>query len=489
MVITFMQIFNTLSQKKEALSPKKQRINLFVCGPTVYDYPHIGHARTYIVFDVLVRYLKARGFKTFYLQNITDVDDKIIVRAKKENKKPDELARFFTKEYKKDMKKLDVASINKYAEASKFIPEIIKQVTTLINKNYAYKIKDDGIYFDISKFSDYGKLSKRTTEQAEDAISRIDTSKNKKNRGDFCLWKFPKLEIIQDRKWKNYKKVLTRDGEPAWFTPLGWGRPGWHIEDTAITEKFFGPQYDIHGGGIDLKFPHHEAEIAQQESASGKKPFVKIWMHTGSLLVNGKKMSKSLNNFISIEKFLGKYDPLILRWIVLNHHYRSPINYTDSLTNQAQNSLNSVQEFLRKLQKVIDSKNEKGENFNLKNNLKTAQEEFFTGMDNDLNTAFAIAHIFDFGLKYQKQIWQMKSSEAKLLKKYIEFLLNILGINLKSLKLPPKVIKIVKNRELCRTHKQFIQADVLRKKINKLGYEVEDTPTGPFIKTSSKNTP
>ncbi|MEK7173437.1 MAG: class I tRNA ligase family protein, partial [Patescibacteria group bacterium] len=233
-----VKIYNTLSGKVEALSPiKKGKVNLFVCGPTVYDDSHIGHARTYVAFDMFVNYLKHLGFDVFYLQNITDIDDKIIKRAKEKNISPKDLARQFEKEYMADMKTLQVKSITKYARATEHIKEIISQVERLLAKGFAYQ-SSDGIYYDVSKFKEYGKLSGRTIEGAEDGTSRIDEGIEKKNKADFCLWKFSK------------------EDEPSWLSPWGKGRPGWHIEDTAITEKYFGPQYDIHGGARDLIFPH-----------------------------------------------------------------------------------------------------------------------------------------------------------------------------------------------------------------------------------------
>ena len=246
-----MKLYNTLSRKKEILRPRKAKsINLFVCGPTTYDLSHLGHARTYIVFDMIVRYLRKSGYNVFYLQNITDIDDKIIKRAKEQHVHWRNLSRKFEKKYFKDMTALNITSCNKYAPATKHIKQIISQVKRLLKKGYAYQI-EDGIYYDISKFKDYGKLSRRTVLQAEDAVSRIDTAKGKRNKGDFCLWK------------------KSKPGEPFWASPWNLGRPGWHIEDTSITEKYFGPQYDIHGGARDLIFPHHEAEIAQMEAISG----------------------------------------------------------------------------------------------------------------------------------------------------------------------------------------------------------------------------
>jgi cysteinyl-tRNA synthetase len=305
-----VSIFNTLTGKKDLIKPiNGKKINLFVCGPTVYDYSHIGHARNYLVFDSFVKYLKYSGFSVFYLQNITDIDDKIIARARERGVSVKDLAVAFEKEYLKDMKALGINSVSKYARATSHIKEIISQIKRLNEKGFAYKIEGDGIYFDISKFKRYGKLSGRTALGAEDAVSRIDYSSKKKNRGDFCLWK------------------LKQEGaEPSWPSPFGDGRPGWHIEDTAITEKFFGAQYDIHGGARDLIFPHHEAEVTQMESISGKSPMVKYWMHVGFLTVNGQKMSKSVGNFITISDFLKRCPPNYFKFFVAKNLWSPPID-------------------------------------------------------------------------------------------------------------------------------------------------------------------
>lgn len=470
-----IRLFNTLSGKKEIVKLSNGKLRLFVCGPTVYDYAHIGHARTYLFFDFLAKYLRARGVKLFYLQNITDIDDKIITRARREKKHPFLLARFFTNAYLRDMKSLGIDAVDTYACAHKFIPQIVKQVKRLIKKGFAYKIEDDGYYFDISQFSDYGKLSKRTVEQAEDSVSRIDMSVKKKHKGDFALWKLAK------RKPNTQKSFVVSRGEPLWNTSLGWGRPGWHIEDTAISEHYFGPQYDVHGGGLDLKFPHHEAEIAQQESASGKKPFVKIWMHTGTILVEGKKMSKSSGNFITIRDFLKKYRPEILRWIVFSHHYRSPINYSSDLAEQAKSSIGKIAEFLEKLGVVEKAENESPDSLEIKTELEQAKKQMEKGLDDQLSTPFLMAQIFGIGLEYQEKIWDMKSSEAKILKNYIEDALDILGIAIKSPRIPKEIQTLAKKREKYRINKQFVKSDALRKKINDLGYTIEDTLRGSFI--------
>ncbi len=428
-----LTLYNTLSRQKENFS-NGEKVNLFVCGPTVYDYSHIGHARTYIFFDFFVKYLRSQGRSVYYLQNITDIDDKIIKRAAEENKDPLELAKEFTKKYLDDMKALGVDAVTKYAPATEFIPDIIGQVERLIKKRYAYKIDGDGWYFDISKDDDYGKLSGRNAAQAEDAISRIDDAVGKKNKGDFCLWKFSK------------------PGEPMWESKIGNGRPGWHIEDTAITEKFFGPQYDIHGGGVDLKFPHHEAEIAQQECASGLKPFVKIWMHTGQLLVDGKKMSKSLGNFITVREFLEKYPADALRWITFTHHYRAPLDYTEALAEQAAKHIWNLSALVRKMELITDTK--KSPSLTLKTD----------SLDDDLNTVKIIAELFE-----DTNVQNVTS------------LFGLFGISLLEPVIPSKIEQLAKEREQCRTNQQFVQSDTLRKEINDLGYEIEDTPKGPFL--------
>src|SRR3989344_5285411 len=281
-----MRINNTLTKQKEEFVPREnKKVKMFVCGPTVYDYIHIGNARTFVFFDVVAKYLRHSGYQVQYIQNITDIDDKIITRAKEINEDPLVFAKKYEEIFLEDMKALKVTAVtdyDQYARATDHIDEVVGQVKKLIEKGHAYLIEGDGYYFDLSTFPDYGKLSGRTVEMAEDAVSRVDENPDKRNRGDFTLWKFFK------------------EGEPFWETKLGKGRPGWHIEDTAITEKYFGPQYDLHGAGQDLIFPHHEAEIAQQESASGIKPFVKYWMHSAFLVNKEKKMSKSLGNFMSL---------------------------------------------------------------------------------------------------------------------------------------------------------------------------------------------
>lgn len=472
-----MNIYNTLSGKIEALSPiKKGKINLFVCGPTVYDDSHIGHARTYVAFDMLVNYLKHLGYEVFYLQNITDIDDKIIKRAKEGNVKPKDLARQFEKEYMADMQTLQVKSITKYARATEHIKEIISQVERLLAKGFAYQATD-GIYYDVSKFNEYGKLSGRTVEGAEDGTSRIDDSVEKRNKADFCLWKLapPTPEASTDAKALADKTA----GEASWESPWGPGRPGWHIEDTAITEKYFGPQYDIHGGARDLIFPHHEAEISQMEAISGKSPLVKYWVHTGFLTINGQKMSKSLGNFTTIKDFLKENSPQVLRMFIFSSHYRSPIDLKDSSIQEAKANIEKLQDLIYALQEVevTESLRPSKELSSFDSPLKLLQEKFWQALDDDFNTPKAKAVLFEIA----------NLADEKNAKEILNFLKEVnkiflfLDFKKKKIEIPDEIKKLAEQREACRKNKDWQKADEARKQIESLGYVVEDTPQGPKI--------
>lgn len=463
--------------------PKKgKKVNLFICGITSYDFSHLGHARTYIVFDMIVKFLRKAGFDVFYLQNVTDIDDKIISRAKREKKNWREIARKFEKEYLKDMGKLKVDSVTKYARASEHIKEIISQVKRLLKAGFAYQI-EDGIYFDIKKFKDYGKLSRRTVLEAEDAVSRIDEGKGKRNKGDFCLWKFSKPR------------------EPKWQSKFGAGRPGWHIEDTAIAEKYFEEQYDIHGGARDLIFPHHEAEICQMEALSGKKPMVKYWLHTGFLTVNGQKMAKSLGNFITIRDFLKRHSASphtkdfgvgarILRFFVLKSHWRSPIDYTQSAILQAKKELERIDEFIEKLKSRISTNmttNNTNKISEIRAQIREYSREFEKAMEDDFNTPKAMAVIFKLINKGNQLLDKEELSKIearkilKFLKEVDEFFDFIFWKKAKE-KIPENILELVKEREKYRKEKNWKAADEIRKKIKKLGYWVEDMKDGSKIK-------
>ena len=463
-----LRLYNTLERKKQILKTRKdKKINLFVCGPTVYDFPHIGHARTYIVFDAFVKFLRQKKFNVFYLQNITDIDDKIIERAKEKKITPKKLAVLFEKEYLKDMKNLKVDSVTKYARATNYIEEITSQVKRLLDKDFAYRAKD-GIYYDISKFKNYGRLARRTVLQAEDGVCRIDQAKGKRNKGDFCLWK------------------LSKKGEPKWKSPFGLGRPGWHIEDTTICEKHFGFQYDIHGGARDLIFPHHEAEIAQMEAISNKSPMVKYWVHTGFLTVSGKKMSKSLGNFITIRDFLKNHPYRVLRLFVLKSHYRSPINYSEKLISQTKKELERIDEFINKIKDPAFTKPTAGKQ-SLKL-IKKIEKDFEKAIEDDFNTPKAIAVIFELINKANSLIdknllsWTEARNILNFLKE-IDKVFNFIFGPKKKEKVSLKILSLVNKREKYRKEKNWKKADKARKEIEKLGYRIEDTSKGPEIRT------
>ncbi len=486
-----LKIFNTLTGKKEILKPfgpstslRANKINLFVCGPTVYDFSHIGHARTYIAFDVIVRYLKAMKFNVFYLQNITDIDDKIIKRAAETQVSPKELAGRFEKEYLQDMKALRVLSVNKYARATDYIPEIVSQAHRLLEKGHAYVIPDDGIYYDIFSFKEYGKLSGRTTQQAQDAVSRIDDSVKKRHKGDFALWKFSKK------------------GEPKWKSPWGWGRPGWHIEDTAITEKHFGAQYDVHGGARDLIFPHHEAEIAQMEGISGKKPLVRYWMHTGFLTTNGEKMSKSLGNFITIRDFLASPKPgrrrvnqraRLLRFFVLKTHYRSPIDYSQDNLMQAEQELERIDEFMEKLkvQNLKSTPSSDGVPSRMTGQIPIFKfkKQFQDAMEDDINTPKAVAVLFELVRKCNTIFSKLalNTDDAKDILEFfkeVDEVFSFIFWREKTTRIPQEVTALLKKREQYRKEKEWKKADEVRLLILEKGWQVEDTSNGPQLKRS-----
>lgn len=456
-----IKIYNTLTEKKETLRKTGKRpLKMFVCGPTVYDHPHIGNARTFVMFDLFAKYLRHRGREVFYLQNITNVDDKIIQKAQERQTTSEKIAHEYETLYLKYMKELRVTAINKYAPTTDYIPQIISQIKTLIKKKHVYKIDGDGWYFDLTTFPDYGALAHRTVSAANDGVSRIDESTKKRNVGDFCVWKFSK------------------PGEPKWTTDLGTGRPGWHIEDTATTEHFFGPQYDLHGGALDLKFPHHEAEIALQESASGKKPFVKLWMHAGFLDVNGQKMSKSLGNFITVPDLLKTCSVDVFRMMIFCHHYRSPMDFTKELIETAKKNLYSFGSLIAKLDRATGPapKVKKA-----KINIKAYEKKFWNALDDDFNTPKAVAVLFDLISEANKALKNITKDDGEKIKALIISTLRVFSIEELLPKVPPQVVQLSQRRELFRRSKQFVQADDLRKQVEVLGYVIEDTEKGPLI--------
>ncbi len=460
-----IRVYNSHTRKKEDFKPiSDKKVRMFVCGPTVYDLSHLGHARTYIAYDVIARWLRYRGFNLFYLMNITDIDDKIIKRAREKNEDPLKLARRFEESFFQDIASLQIDTIDVYARASEHMPEIIDQIERLIEKGFAY-ITQTGVYFDVSKFEDYGKLSHQDPEELK--RHRIEPDPSKRNKQDFSLWK------------------MRKEGEPYWNSPWGEGRPGWHIEDTAIAEKYLGQQYDIHGGGIDLIFPHHEAEIAQMESISGKKPMVRYWLHTGFLKVEGKKMAKSLGNFITIQDALKRYDVEALRLFFSSTHYRSPIDFHEKKIEQAKTALEALYETINSIRRSVKSMGDLTEDEKaLERMIEESRRRFGEAMDNDFNTPLALSCLFDLA-KYVNRLFDTQKSINKRLADYLintfRELGGIIGILQKEEvkeELPEELRLLIEERERARERKDWKTADEIRKKLEELGIILEDTSQG-----------
>ena len=448
-----IRLYSTLTRRKDLFLPMHGgKVNLFVCGPTVYDYPHLGHAKTYTQFDLIARYLRQKGLDVFYLQNFTDIDDKIINRAKEKNIPPSELARNFENVYLEDMHALHNTSVTKYARATEHIPQIVRQVKTLMEKGFAYRTSD-GYYFDLKRFAPYGKLSGRTELRENDAVSRIDENDEKRNSGDFCLWKFEKPD------------------EPAGDTEIGRGRPGWHIEDTAITEQFFGPQYDIHGGAVDLIFPHHEAEIAQMEAASGKEPLVRYWLHTGFLNIDSEKMSKSQGNFTTIRDALARYDYKVLRYFFLSQHYRTTIDYSDSSLEQSKNALQRLNDFVFSIDRNLDDAGAAAA-------VERCKTEIYAALDDDIDTPKALAVLYDF-IRERNTVGGNGERVLALMRELNEL---FDCITLETGAVEEDILALARERDEARGRKDWAKSDALRAQIQARGYIVEDAKTGTKVR-------
>src|SRR5713226_4179057 len=455
-----LKVYNTLSRHLDDFEPiHPGRVNMFVCGPTVYDVSHIGHGKSYVAYDTIARYLRKKGYSVFFVLNITDIDDKIINRAKETKEDPLKLSERYAQAFYKDMKDLHVNSINLYAKASDFIPEIISQIKGLVEKGIGYKIAG-GVYYDISKFPDYGKLSRQNLEQL--TVHRVDPDPEKRNPGDFVLWKAQK------------------PGEIAWDSPWGRGRPGWHIEDTAITLTYFGPTYDLHGGGTELIFPHHEAEIAQAEGLTGKKPLAKYWLHTGLLSIKGQEMHKSLGNFIPIQDMVQKMGVDALRVFYASTHYRSPLDFTEESLAQAASLARRFRRAYDALAFAMAKKvTGKTVDDNLSRQLKAIRDEFFKAMDDDFNTPGALtAYIKIVGMAEEQAEAPMPEFARSVLDALTD-LGEVLGVvedeSLSRTRFSDLVELLLELRTELRTKGEYQLSDRIRDRMTKLGILVEDT--------------
>jgi len=431
---------------------------MFVCGPTVYDVSHIGHGKSYVAYDIIARYLRKKGYSVFFVLNITDIDDKIINRAKETKEDPLKLSERYAQAFYKDMKDLHVNSINLYAKASDFIPEIISQIKGLVAKGIGYKIAG-GVYYDISKFPQYGKLSRQNLEQL--TVHRVDPDPEKRNPGDFVLW-------------KNQKP-----GEIAWESPWGKGRPGWHIEDTAITLTYFGATYDLHGGGTELIFPHHEAEIAQAEGLTGKKPLAKYWAHTGLLSIKGQEMHKSLGNFVPIQEAIQKVGVEALRVLYASTHYRSPLDYTEETLVQAASLARRFRRAFDQLQLATGNKSEsKAEISTVKVQVDEARTEFFTAMDDDFNTPRALAAYIRIVGIAEEHGKSLSTESAAMLLEAMKELSSILGLLETEAVQRQEFLDLVNLltvlRNELRAKREYALSDRIRDQMQKAGVTVED---------------
>src|SRR5438132_4229398 len=455
-----LQVYNTLTRHLddfESIHPG--RVNMFVCGPTVYDVSHIGHGKSYVAYDIIARYLRKKGYSVFFVLNITDIDDKTINRAKETKEDPLKLSERYAQAFYKDMKDLHVNSINVYAKATKYIPEIIDQVRGLVDKGIGYKIAG-GVYYDTSKFPEYGKLSRQNLEQL--TVHRVDPDPEKRNPGDFVLW-------------KNQKP-----GEITWESPWGKGRPGWHIEDTAITLTHFGPTYDLHGGGTELIFPHHEAEIAQAEGLTGKEPLARYWLHTGLLSIKGEEMHKSLGNFITIQEMIRKVGSPGLRVFYAGTHYRSPLDFTDQALEQA---VSLARRFRRAYDRLFLARSkmstERTEPTAVLKRLDEARDDFFKAMDDDFNTPGALAaYIRIIGLA-EEEARNPQDKSAKAIIDALKDLASILGVleteTVAQARVSELVNFVLELRNELRNKRDFQSADRIRDRMAKLGFVVEDS--------------
>ncbi|MBQ8913605.1 MAG: cysteine--tRNA ligase [Lachnospiraceae bacterium] len=462
-----MKIFNTLTRHKDEFVPINEgKVGIYVCGPTVYDFIHIGNARPMIVFDTLRRYLEYKGYDVNYVSNFTDVDDKIIKKANEEGVDASVISERFIKECKKDMEGLNVREATTHPKATEEIDDMIDMIKTLIKKDYAYEVNGT-VYFRTRKFSDYGKLSKKNIDDLRSGFRDLKVSgeEEKEDPLDFVLWK-PKKE-----------------GEPFWESPWGEGRPGWHLECSVMSKKYIGDVIDIHAGGEDLIFPHHENEIAQSEAANDAE-FARYWMHNGFLKINNEKMSKSLGNFFTVREISEKYDLQVIRFFMLSAHYRSPLNFSDDLVESAKASLERIKTAVSKLDEIINAaKAEKADDAEtaLISELDGFEKKFDDAMEDDLDTADAISAIFEL-VKFANTNVNENSSKEFATKVYdmIVKLCDVLGIKAKTEAelLDADIEKLIQERQDARKNKDFARADEIRNSLLEKGIILEDTREG-----------
>ncbi len=500
-----LKMYNTLTRQKEAFSSRKPgQVGMYVCGPTTYNYIHLGNARPIVVFDTVRRYLGYRGYQVEYIQNFTDIDDKIINRAKELGEDPQQLAQRFIGEYFRDADALNVMRANVHPRVSEHLPEILEMIQGLLDKGAAYQLEGD-VYYAVERFAGYGKLSGRSLEDVQ-AGARVEVDERKNNPLDFALWK------------------AAKPGEPAWESPWGMGRPGWHIECSAMSMKYLGFGFDIHGGGSDLIFPHHENEVAQAEAFADKQPFCHYWLHNGFITVNQEKMSKSLDNFFLVRDILAKFPAPVVRFYLLSTHYRSPLDFDDSKLEMSRRSLTRLKTSLDLLDEVLRENRETAGDDSaapakpareadakpgwsaLASQIKQSKQEFIEAMDDDFNTARATAALFDLSREINTLINQIVHGKGQpsvperetlgQAQRTMEELLGILGLDRDFMgrtaaaaaesgasERREQLLKLLSQlRQEVREHKDWTTADQIRDGLKALGVTLEDTPQGARIK-------
>ncbi len=459
-----MKLYNTLTRKKEEFKPiKDDEVTMYVCGPTVYNYIHVGNARPLVVFDTLRRYFIYKGYKVKYTVNFTDIDDKLIKRANEENKTVKEIADKYIEEFMKDAEGLSLyEEETMHPRATEFIDKIIEFVDDLVKKGAAYNV-DGNVYFDITKAHDYGKLSKKNIDELKSG-ARIEVSEEKKNPMDFALWK------------------KAKEGEPSWDSPWGKGRPGWHIECSVMAKELLGESIDIHAGGEDLQFPHHENEIAQTETLTGK-PFANYWLHNAMINVDNKKMSKSEMNFFTVREISQEFDLEVLRFFILSAHYRNPINFSKELMEQAKKALDRLYNGKFHMEYLLSKAEDREINEEEKEMLKQVDiyvKDFINSMEDDINTADAIASLFEL-IKFTNSNFSEKTSKSVIQYAYDNLikLSKILGIlNKENEILEDEILELIEKRTQARKNKDYQLADKIRDQLKEMGIILEDTPEG-----------
>ncbi len=468
-----LKIYNTLTKQKEEFIPiNPPLVKMYMCGPTVYDYFHIGNARSFIMSDIVRRYLEYKGYAVTFVMNLTDVDDKIIKKANEEGKSAKEVAEFYIKEFFADIEKLRIKPATYYPRATEFMNDMIEMIKRLEQKGIAYNV-DGNVFYDVSKFAGYGKLSGKNTDELESG-ARVEVNEQKKHPLDFALWK------------------KAKEGEPFWESPWGKGRPGWHIECSAMSCKLLGESFDIHAGGHDLIFPHHENEIAQSEAAN-EKPFAKYWLHFGFLNINEEKMSKSLGNFFTAREILKKYSAEAIRLFFAQAHYRGPLNFSDELLQAAEKGVEKIQNLADKLNEQL-SKSAEGKKIDF--NFEHWYKKFEEAMDDDFNSAQATAVLFDFTREVNRVIAENENPDKEFytevksfLKKTAEDVLGIVNFgtkeNLPSLE-NDLIELLIKIRAEAKQNKNYALSDKIRDELNKLGVILQDTKDGTSYKKVRK---